>query len=281
MKSGPYNCKYFRPFLKWPGGKYRLLQHLQPQFPQASLLIEPFVGAGAIFLNTDYANNWLNDINADLIGLYMHLQKEGEIFIKEAKKFFSQKNNTPGRYYLLRDHFNQSNDTYEKALLFLFLNRFGFNGLCRYNNKGIYNVPFGKYKKPYFPEIELFRFLERSKQLQFFNVDYQEMMQKAANHTKEAVIYCDPPYVPLSKTANFTQYSGKIFDFTDQINLARLSEQLAKQGKTVIISNHDLPATRLLYQKAQIFSIKVSRVISAIAKKRILVPELIAVFHRH
>lgn len=144
-----------RPFLKWAGGKYRLLPAIAAHLPKASMLVEPFVGAGAVFLNLPFPRYQLNDINPDLIGVYRLLQQDSERFIRRAKRLFHPRNNTPERYYALRDRFNHSKSALERACLFLFLNRHGFNGLCRFNLAGGFNVPFGRYEKPYFPEKEL------------------------------------------------------------------------------------------------------------------------------
>jgi DNA adenine methylase len=122
--------------------------------PAGRVLLEPFVGAGSVFLNTDYDAYVLNDINPDLIGLYNHLKQQPDSFISEARKLFVAEHNHKTAYYRLRTQFNQTAAGFERAQLFLFLNRHGFNGLCRYNKKGVQRS-FGSYKKPYFPEKEL------------------------------------------------------------------------------------------------------------------------------
>ncbi len=118
-------------------------------------MIEPFVGAGSVFLNTDYDHYLLADINPDLINLYNHLKDEPQRFIEDARALFQPEYNKKEVYLALRVEFNQCTDTYRRSLLFLYMNRHGFNGLCRYNKKGGFNVPFGSYKKPYFPEKEM------------------------------------------------------------------------------------------------------------------------------
>ncbi len=141
-----------RPFLKWPGGKFRLMDKILACLPKGAQLIEPFVGSGAVFLNTDYDKYLLNDANADLINLYQFLKTEGLAFINLCKHYFQKKYNTEKHYYQLRAKFNTSNDIMEKSILFLYLNRHGYNGLCRYNKRQkYYNVHFGRYIMPYFP----------------------------------------------------------------------------------------------------------------------------------
>lgn len=158
-----------------------------------------------MFLNTDYDAYVLNDINPDLIGLYNHLKRQPDNFIREARKLFVAEHNHKTAYYRLRTQFNQTEAGFERAQLFLFLNRHGFNGLCRYNKKGGFNVPFGSYKKPYFPEKELWAFAEKAQKATFICESYADAMARAE---EDWVIYCDPPYAPLSTTASFTTYSA-------------------------------------------------------------------------
>ena len=264
-----------RAFLKWAGGKYNLVQSISAHLPDSSVLIEPFVGAGSVFLNTDYPRYHLNDINADLIGLYQLLKTEHSRFIADARSLFSTQTNQRDAYVQLRQQFNLSCDNYERALLFLYLNRHGYNGLCRYNLSGKFNVPFGSYKKPYFPEAELYFFAEKAQRAEFSCASYQQLMLQAAGG---AVVYCDPPYVPLSKTASFTSYATQGFDLNDQAELANLAEQAQQRGVTVVISNHDTTWTRKIYQQAQLHSLQVGRSISQNGATRGKVAELFAVY---
>lgn len=266
-----------RPFLKWAGGKLRLIEFLAPHFPPTHLYLEPFLGAGAVFLNTQHNKSILNDINPDLMALYQFIQKDIETVISEGRLLFSEKTNKPSTYYRLRATFNQSQCPQKRALLFLYLNRHGYNGLCRYNLKGKLNVPFGHYKAPYFPEKELRFFHEKLKKASLFTSDYQNIIQKAP---KNSVVYCDPPYVPISQTARFTQYSGSVFSLDNQAELAELAQKSAKKGAHIFISNHDLPITRELYQKAtQIHELWVRRSISCtLNNRRAPVKELLAYF---
>jgi DNA adenine methylase len=264
-----------RAFLKWAGGKYNLVQAIASHLPASNTLIEPFVGAGSVFLNTDFAHYQLNDINADLIGLYQLLQQRHAGFICDARSLFTERTNQRDSYIQLRQQFNQSSDSYERALLFLYLNRHGYNGLCRYNLSGKFNVPFGSYKKPYFPEAEMHFFAEKAQRAVFSCTGYQQVIQQAQ---PGAVIYCDPPYVPLSKTASFTSYAQQGFDLNDQAQLANLAEQAQQRGITVVISNHDTTWTRKIYQQASLHSLQVARSISQKGASRGKVAELFAVY---
>lgn len=265
-----------RPFLKWPGGKYRLLGPIDQCLPKGKQLIEPFVGAGAVFLNTDYAHYILNDINADLINLYKILQKDGLEFITYCKQYFKTRFNTEKNYYRLREQFNESQDLYQRSALFLYLNRHGFNGLCRYNmGKKEFNVPFGQYLKPYFPEKEMKYFHEKAQRAIFVSEDFSDTLKRAK---KESVVYCDPPYVPLSETAKFTSYHVSGFSMQQQQQLADLARSLALKGIPVLISNHNHALTQSLYAGAKITELEVRRLISCQADKRQNVSELLALF---
>ena len=137
-----------RAFLKWAGGKYKLVDEISNYLPKAERLVEPFVGAGSVFLNTNFERYLLCDINPDLIYLYQILQSQPDQYITQARLFFTEANNDKLTYYKHREMFNACQDRFQRALYFLYFNRFGYNGLCRYNRSGGFNVPFGSYKKP-------------------------------------------------------------------------------------------------------------------------------------
>lgn len=265
-----------RAFLKWAGGKYKLVDDLKACFPESKTLVEPFVGAGSVFLNTDFDAYVLNDINRDLIALYQHLRDAPEDYVQAAKQYFVQANNQADNYYKIRAEFNQETDSFRRSVLFLYLNRFGYNGLCRYNNSGGFNVPFGRYVKPYFPERELYFFAEKAQKATFSCMPFQRVMEQTK---RGQVVYCDPPYAPISATANFTSYAKGGFGIEEQRELATLAAKIAQKKKLqVVISNHDTPLTRELYKKADIHTLKVSRSISQKGGSRKKVSELIAVF---
>ena len=266
-----------RAFLKWAGGKYSLVEQINAHLPEGKKLIEPFVGAGSVFLNSDFQHYVLNDINPDLINLYNLLKAQPDPLINDLKEFFSPHHNSEKIYYGLREEFNQTSDQYYRALLFVYLNRHGYNGLCRYSLKGRFNVPFGRYKRPYFPEREMFVFAEKAQKARFTCLPFEKVFQHAR---KGSVIYCDPPYAPISKTALFTSYAAKQFSLSCQHKLATLAQRAAfKRNIPVLISNHDLPMTRQMYYGAQITTLNVKRSISQKGSTRKPVSELLALFN--
>ena len=238
-----------KPFLKWAGGKHKLVPFIEHNLPTKSRkrLIEPFAGSAAVSLALEFESYLLNDANRDLIDLFTALKTDGAEFVGYARSFFTPDNNTDIRFYELRDRFNQSQDAHERAALFVYLNRHAFNGLCRYNSKGGFNVPFGKYAAPYFPETE-------------------------------DTVYCDPPYVPLSETASFTAYAQGGFGKDDQIRLSHTAKKAAAPSQGVLISNHDTEFTREIYREAVVKTLQVQRNIAAKGSSRKKVGELLAIY---
>ena len=264
-----------RSFLKWAGNKYHCLEHLLSVFPVAERLIEPFAGSGSIFMNTNYPNYLLAEKNPDLTALFLHLQAEGNDFIRSCEDFFTPANNNREQYIYIREQFNQSKSPRQRAMLFLYLNRHGYNGLCRYNQSGIYNVPFGLNLKPYFPKKEMELFHQKSKNAQIIYGDFTETFALA---NPGDFIYCDPPYSPKTTKSNFTAYTAQSFGVPEQLKLTQLAQDAASKGVTVIISNHDTPETRAYYHNAKIHSFDVKRFISCNANARLQARELVAVF---
>lgn len=266
-----------KPFLKWPGGKYRQVDRICKQLGEGRRLVEPFVGSAAVFLNTTFDRYLLADCNADLINLYRQLQSEGEPFIRYCKRFFTPANNQKTAYYTNRRRFNKTRDKRQRSALFLYLNRHGYNGLCRYNASGEFNVPFGRYERPYFPEREMRYFHSKAQDAVFIHAGFVDTMQQVQAGD---IVYCDPPYAPLSATAYFTDYARGGFSWEHQIELAEWAGRLSRKGNRVVISNHDIESITTLYKSggADMDTFKVRRTISCRAGHRNRVGELLAVF---
>lgn len=262
--------------IKWAGGKSKLLPTLLPLI-KGKRLFEPFMGSCVVGLNSDIDNIHLNDFNNDLIYLFTNIKTNKEKLILTTQSLFNN-GNVEELYYINRTRFNETEDPFERASLFLYLNRHGFNGLCRYNSEGLYNVPFGRYDNVYFPskEIEHTHTILNAKKSSFDNVDFLIHMSKAKSGD---VIYCDPPYVPITQASNFVNYSKDGFSLEQQKDLADMAEALRKKRITTIISNHDTEFSRDIYKNcSKIIEIDVSRTISQKADSRVKVKEIIVVF---
>jgi DNA adenine methylase len=270
-----------KTFLKWAGNKTKVLPHLIPHIGYPKRYCEPFGGSLAVALNTPAEQYILNDVNKDLVSIYRNLvNPNDDSFIQYCEELFTPENNTREAYLELRKHFNQATDTTERARLFIYLNRHCFNGLSRYNSKGRFNVPFGKYDNPSCPSTEMmnFRMYFLSKKLvRFTSLSFEDSSLYEELEAGD-VVYFDPPYVPASDTANFTSYATDGFTHNQQIQLTELAESLAAKGIRVIVSNHDTPVTQELYKNATIYSIQVTRTISAKSSSRKKASELIAVY---
>lgn len=265
-----------RPFLKWAGGKHRSAKRISRHLPPGNRLIEPFVGAGAIFLSTDYPSYLLADTNNDLIQLFRILKEHGTDFIESCSELFGGKNNTESRYYLLRNEFNRSADPWWRSCCFVYLNRHGYNGLCRYNSDGKFNIPFGRYKNPIFPSAEMEFFAVKAQQAEFVCADFRATLGRAKIGD---VVYCDPPFTPLSATANFTKYAPGGFSDQDHMDIVDMVVRLRKNGITSVISNHLTPLTERIYTGAdRIEYFDAPRSISCQGGNRTKVAEVLAIF---
>jgi DNA adenine methylase len=264
-----------RPFLKWAGGKYRVLDRILPALPEGVRLIEPFAGSAAVSLNAGFDLALVADFNADLVNLYRSIKDDTSRFVAEAGALFDGNHNNRESFDALRSEFNNSDDPFRRSVIFVYLNRHGFNGLCRYNSKGKFNVPFGRYTNPGFPRLEIEAFGAASQVMDFVHTDFLSTMSEARAGD---VIYCDPPYVPLSVTSNFTSYAPGAFGFPQQKSLAEKARECARRGVPVVISNHDTAESRALYQGAEIRAFEVQRFISSKASTRGNAPELLAIF---
>ncbi|HDW0515528.1 TPA: Dam family site-specific DNA-(adenine-N6)-methyltransferase [Enterobacter asburiae] len=236
-----------RPFLKWAGGKYSLLPELDRLIPAGKRLVEPFVGGGSVFLNSEKHESFLlADVNADLINLYQMLEVD-HIRVCSLAKILFERANSEVAYKELRDEFNnQRMGAPERAAAFLFLNRHCFNGLIRYNRDGFFNVGWGKYEAPYFPEIEIKAFKQKSHKCVFLNAGYRRTLALAGEGD---VVYCDPPYEPLPGTAGFTNYAAGGFSWADQISLAESCVAAHQRGAKVLINNSTAPRVLELYEQ--------------------------------
>jgi len=247
-----------KPFLRWVGGKSKVANAVIPHLPKAATLVEPFVGSGAIFMASSYKHYILADVNHDIITLYSRIKEHLNEFMCDSEKILSMFNDAkdkPAFYYEQRELFNAIYPSLHKSVLFYFLNKTGFNGVCRYNSKGGFNVPIGSIKKEV--HIDKKRLSMFSEKLNACDVtlicsDFEDVM---INNQNNAAIYCDPPYYPLSTTSNFTKYHTGDFLIDDQERLAKVSRNVSNSGTPVIVSNND--TAEYLYEKygANIISI--------------------------
>ncbi|MEG3765033.1 Dam family site-specific DNA-(adenine-N6)-methyltransferase [Alteromonas sp. 14N.309.X.WAT.G.H12] len=251
-----------KSFLKWAGSKGNALHSLLSHIPRTGgVWVEPFVGSATPALNVEYDRFILSDINTDLINLMRWVVDNPKEVVAHVTPYFTQKHNTKEAFYALRARYNQSTDSKERAILFLYLNRHCYNGLMRYNSSGGYNTPFGDYKAPRVPVEQIYNFSKHFMgRVKFVSSPFD----KVKFVRREGVTaYCDPPYLPLSPTSSFVGYSQKGFCQKDHLKLDRRARFWAERCSSVWVSNHAVPVLSKCYPSAkEVHSFMVSRSIS-------------------
>ena len=270
--SLPRGVAAARPFLKWAGGKRQLLPQLRRFFPREfGAYYEPFAGSGAVFL--DLASSGaladrdaaLTDCNADIIGCYLAIRDDVEKVIAALGQLNERHTADPERcYYEVRDaEFNAERGglptgakratAYTPALaaMLIYLNRTGFNGLFRLNSRGGFNVPMGKYTKPRILDAENLRRVSAVLASPRVTIAAKPFARSLEAPVGGDLVYLDPPYAPLSGTANFTSYTAAGFTSADQDALFAIIVGLARRGCHVVLSNSDAASVRDLYGSAE------------------------------
>ena len=265
-----------RPFLTWLGRKTRLVPRIAALLPPSARLVEPFAGSGAVFMGVERPRYLLADTNPDIVALYSLLASDPEGTIEAARSHFVPGNNALGPYNALRDRLNdlKPGDP-ERAAIFVYLNRHGFNGLCRYTRRlGRYNVHFGSKPNPRFPLDEIRAFAAKAPRAEFVRAHFGDTMAAAVPGD---AVYCDPPYVHVAASKGYHTYGGG-FRMPEQTELAEACAACAARGIPVLVSNHDTPVTRELYRDAEITEVTSPRSISCDTRGRSGVSEILALF---
>jgi len=266
-----------KPPLKWVGGKTKLLPELRRLMPTSwGRYHEPFFGGGALFFDVLPEVASINDVNVDLIDTYRALVRHTDSVIEMLKEHRDAHKTDADYYYRVRSTWNE--DRYRTnlavhAAAFIYLNKTCFNGLWRVNLDGKFNVPKGRYKNPSICNERLLR--EAAEVLngkQFFSCDYK---RATAHAVRGDFIYFDPPYVPSSKTSNFTSYNEGGFGITEQIELADHARTLARRGVQVMLSNSNTQIVRELYEGFYLHEVRAPRAINCKGAGRGKVTELI------
>lgn len=267
-----------RPVLKWAGGKSRSLPDILAELPeQIDTYYEPFVGGAAVFFALVRPKRFkravLSDRNAALIDVYRAVKKDAEAVIQVLRGFRYERD----EYYRVRALDPQSLDLPERAARIIYLNKTGYNGLYRVNSKGQFNVPFGRYKNPKFCDPENLRVA--SSALRSVSIEIGDFEAQCGDAGRGDAVYFDPPYDPVSKTANFTAYHKDDFGRPEHRRLAKVFDRLAKRGATVILSNSDTVFTRSLFTEWSLRKLDVSRPINSKPGSRGTVREILVTSH--
>jgi DNA adenine methylase len=267
------------PFLKWAGGKSRLLKQYEAQFPRSDAInryFEPFLGSAAVFFRLQPHNACLSDVNRNLVEIYLAVQQDVESLIQALQDH----SNEGDYYYQVRAQDPAQLTLTQRAARLIYLNKTCYNGLYRENKKGQFNVPFGRYKNPAICDERRLRNASRALQgVQLWVSDFENVVAPA---TAGDFVYFDPPYAPLNTTSNFTQYNKDGFDAGDQRRLAQTFHQLAAKDCCVMLSNSNAQLVYELYggRGYSLIEIEARRSINSKADRRGPVTELLITNYR-
>lgn len=267
------------PFIKWVGGKRQLLPELIKHIPKSyNTYYEPFIGGGALFLKIQPKKAVINDFNEELANAWEIVKNDNEKLrllldyygLEDSKEFYLNLRSAD------RDGRIKDFNNLERAGRFIYLNKAGYNGLWRVNQKGQNNVPYGAHKTINFnfPNIyDVSDYLNRN-DVEITSGDYKDSLSSA---TKDDFVYLDPPYIPVNPTSNFTSYTKDGFGLIQQQELAETALCLAKKGVKVMLSNADVPLIEKLYSDKifNIHHVQANRVLNSNGKKRGKVGEVI------
>lgn len=263
-----------RPFLKWVGGKARLLPVISEYYPTTyEKYYEPFVGGGAMFFSLQPKTAHINDLNLVLISAYKHIRDDVDKLVESLRELENLYYALPSLeekklFYLdKRTEFNTlPHESFDKTVLLIFLNKTCFNGMYRENSKGGFNVPFGQHERPTICDEENLRNISAS--LQHTVITHSSYEKAVATAEKGDFIYFDPPYHPLNTTSSFTSYQAGGFTEQDQIKLRDEFKRLSDLGCKVMLSNSDAPLINELYKDFKIHKIYAARSINSNGAKR-------------
>jgi DNA adenine methylase len=262
-----------KPFVKWAGGKRQLVPIIERHIPEEfGTYYEPFLGGGAVLFYLLCKNPEMrchvSDLNSDLVLAYVTIRDRVEELISSLQTHAKNYHKNPDSYYYsVRE--GQPKNQIEKVSRLLFLNRTCFNGLYRVNSKGKFNVPLGRYSNPNIVNEEnlvLVSQILQSKKIQISCRDFSSIVSDAK---KNDFVYFDPPYQPVSRTANFTSYTNRDFTYEDLQRLVEASEKLADKGCRVLHSNSNSKEVHDLFSRDwKIVEISANRAINSDSTKR-------------
>ena len=263
-----------KPFVKWAGGKRQLLPILSQHIPKNfDTYFEPFLGGGAVLFHLISQNSQLkcfaSDLNSTLILSYITIRdKVDELIMSLEKHSENYFKNSEEYYYQVRDS-NPKNQV-EQVSRLIFLNKTCFNGLYRVNSKGKFNVPIGKYVNPNIVNEENLQILSNALQTKGISIKCEDFTTALKKVHKDDFVYLDPPYQPVSSTANFTSYTNDNFGYKDQERLFIEFKKLDSKGCKIMLSNSKSQEVIELFSEYSdnIIEINANRFINSDSKKR-------------
>ena len=260
-----------RPFLKWAGGKRRLLPQMLPHLPaRFGRYHEPFMGSAALFFHLGPRRAVLSDTNDRLIRAYQGLRDDPDGVIELLSSYRHDR----AFFERMRKRNIDARSDVEVAAWLIYLNKTGYNGLYRVNSKNGFNVPFGRYEKPAFYDPDTLR--RCSAALAGADIKLEDFAKTTRKAKKNDLVYFDPPYVPLSATSSFASYTKGGFGPEEQERLRDVALELKKRGVWVLLSNSSAPSVWKLYEKDfDIAEVRATRVVNSKASGRGAVTEVL------
>lgn len=249
-----------KPFIRWVGGKSRLIPYLKkylpPDISSINTYFEPFLGSGSLFFELQPSKAVLSDINKELIDCYQAIKNNPNVVSKHLEEHISK--SSKDYYYQMRQEFNSSKPSVRRAAMFIYLNKTCFNGIYRVNKKGEFNVPYGFKEPPFIPSEKNLEVIHSAlKKAEVLYCDYTKIISRVGN---EDFVYLDPPYPPLNGTSNFTHYTASRFSLEDHHKLCNFAKELASKECKVLISNASIPFIYSLYENDfNIYEMEVTR----------------------
>lgn len=263
-----------KPFVKWAGGKRQLLPVITSHLPKKfERYFEPFLGGGAVFFHLFFhekQTKWfISDLNSDLILSYVTVRDRVKDLISELELHSNNYFKNPSTYYYKIRESNPKGQI-EKVSRLIFLNKTCFNGLYRVNSKGKFNVPLGKYVNPNIVNEENLLAVSEVLQTKDISIKCQDFEDALKNTSAGDFVYLDPPYQPVSTTANFTSYTDTDFDYGDQKRLYTKFKALDKKGVKVLLSNSKSKEILRLFKEFSdgIVEINANRFINSVSQRR-------------
>lgn len=263
-----------KPFVKWVGGKRQLMQELENNFPkQFGTYHEPFLGGGAVMFNLLSKEPKLScnvsDFNADLILAYVTIRDKLRKLVESLENHSKNYHKDSSEYYY-QVRKQEPKQQIEKVSRLIFLNRTCFNGLYRVNKKGQFNVPLGRYTNPNIINKENLTAVSKVLQSKKIKISCRDFEAVLGDAKKGDLVYFDPPYQPVSSTANFTSYTHRDFIEDDLERLADLANQLTSKGCFVLLSNSNSKVVKEYFSSKHwsINTIDANRAINSNSKKR-------------
>lgn len=260
-----------RPFLKWAGGKSRLLPTLREKTPKTfGNYFEPFLGGGAMFFDLSPRKSVLSDSNEELINCYQVVRTSPQTLVSALSNFQVEEK----EYYRMRAIDPQHLSKVERAARFIYLNKTCFNGLHRVNKQGKFNTPFGHLKKANLVDEEnLFKASKLLASAEIFCINYFDLLTAKAEAGD--FIYLDPPYLPIGKNSDFKRYTKNFFYEENHETLASLFKTLDHRGCKLLLSNSYHPRIEELYRGYRMQTVQASRSINCRGDKRGAISERI------